>query len=731
MTNPELDSDGDGIQNILEAILGTKMDDASSFVPIAIPSQALIDNTQQVEITYDFSRYFPDYPTATAMSAVFPAGSLARSYIPLIITMTNTPATASVFTQSGFDVLGRYIEFGSENGLTGTVPATLQIPKNAPVARSTFSPYHYINGAWEIFAPEHILTSDANAATLRLQNSAPIVFAGEKKSGSKTLYFGGGYVYSDNAQAVARYLVNLSNPALLSKQIDSVRLTMECIDLSAGGAGVPKSVLPIKLARTESADPAKTAYHAYGQVVNNGPMRVASAAVTLHYTDGSSATYTQQGNPDQIINSAQTMMVHIDVPFDRLTDEQMKTQKWFAFYYYPSDVTFESASFGDGRIVYDHSGTAGSELYTYEYYLTDHLGSTRVVLNDKGIASEQLDYQPYGTVRTIGTPTGEIAVREKFTTKEFDEEGGSGNGVDGMRLMYFGARSYDAELGGWLGTDPADELWNAFGYCANDPLNLTDPTGAIIEGLGEFFTSDVNLAWFNKLSEQAPGLAEILWDLPFSVGPSFLLGTGLALNAISMVTTLTEISSVSGIPSGDPIGNYSDRISLPYVSYDRYGLSYQNNANVITDVVEGYARGEAASPGLIDPMAITPGGIAKNVNGLLRGTASKSTTTLSRAVGPAELADIQATNALRNLGYAEGKYFTTSAEAAASYAKQAVKGFGDPAYTLIKTEVPNSVFRGLSPAMVDRGIPAWVIPNQSLPGLAPTILDYMPIPLIR
>lgn len=45
--------------------------------------------------------------------AVFPAGSLARSYIPLIIAAVNTPATAPAFAQSGFDVPGRYIEFRS------------------------------------------------------------------------------------------------------------------------------------------------------------------------------------------------------------------------------------------------------------------------------------------------------------------------------------------------------------------------------------------------------------------------------------------------------------------------------------------------------------------------------------------------------------------------------------------------------------------------------------------
>lgn len=108
--------------------------------------------------------------------------------------------------------------------------------------------------------------------------------------------------------------------------------------------------------------------------------------------------------------------------------------------------------------------------------------------------------------------------------------------------------------------------------------------------------------------------------------------------------------------------------------------------------------------------------------------AENATTTLYRAVGPGELADINAANALRNLGSAEGKYFTTSAADASAYAKQAVKAFGDPPYTIIKTEVPNTTFNGLTPATVDRGIPAWVIPNNRLPGLMPLVEPTMPIP---
>lgn len=54
------------------------------------------------------------------------------------------------------------------------------------------------------------------------------------------------------------------------------------------------------------------------------------------------------------------------------------------------------------------------------------------------------------------------------------------------------------------------------------------------------------------------------------------------------------------------------------------------------------------------------------------------TKTLYRAVGPAELSDIQKTGQLINRGSAEGKYFTSSAENASDYAKQAVNAFGDP-----------------------------------------------------
>jgi hypothetical protein len=65
---------------------------------------------------------------------------------------------------------------------------------------------------------------------------------------------------------------------------------------------------------------------------------------------------------------------------------------------------------------------------------------------------------------------------------------------------------------------------------------------------------------------------------------------------------------------------------------------------------------------------------------------------------------------------------------ASFYAKKAVTGFGDPPYTLVKTQVPNNILNGIPPALVDGGIPAWVIHDQSLERLIPEIVTWMAVP---
>lgn len=181
----------------------------------------------------------------------------------------------------------------------------------------------------------------------------------------------------------------------------------------------------------------------------------------------------------------------------------------------------------------------------------------------------------------------------------------------------------------------------------------------------------------------------------------------------------------------DPDGKLAETV------WDAFNISL-GVQSFVSNVREGNWSGAAvdmagiAVDGIATALPIVPGGVGASIAAYRAGkTASSETVTLFRSVGPAELADIQATGALRNLRSAEGKYFTTSGASASAYSKQAVKSFGDSPYTVIKADVPQTIIRDLPPSSVDRGIPAWVIPNDRLHGIKPEIMNYSPLPPSR
>ena len=108
----------------------------------------------------------------------------------------------------------------------------------------------------------------------------------------------------------------------------------------------------------------------------------------------------------------------------------------------------------------------------FNYYINDHLGNTRVVLDETGNVKETYDYHPFGmTLRE--NISGTQPARYKFTGKEQDNELGLG-------WYYFGARYYDPSIGRWLTVDPLanNKPWlTPYHYCSNNPINRFDPDG--------------------------------------------------------------------------------------------------------------------------------------------------------------------------------------------------------------------------------------------------------------
>jgi RHS repeat-associated protein len=120
---------------------------------------------------------------------------------------------------------------------------------------------------------------------------------------------------------------------------------------------------------------------------------------------------------------------------------------------------------------------------TTYYFLTDHLGSTDVVLDDQGNVVECADYLPFGSGRLRTAGTGSPETDYKFTGKELDDESG---------LYYYGARYYDSAIGRFISSDPLlldegskplasvlpnPQSLNRYSYVANNPVIMIDETG--------------------------------------------------------------------------------------------------------------------------------------------------------------------------------------------------------------------------------------------------------------
>jgi len=104
------------------------------------------------------------------------------------------------------------------------------------------------------------------------------------------------------------------------------------------------------------------------------------------------------------------------------------------------------------------------------FYLKDHLGSIRVIMDENPAVVFAEDYDAWG----YGLEERNYAKDNsmyKFTGKERDKE---------SEYDYFGARYYDARIGRWGTTDPLMEKhydFSPYNYVLDNPLYYIDPDG--------------------------------------------------------------------------------------------------------------------------------------------------------------------------------------------------------------------------------------------------------------
>jgi RHS repeat-associated protein len=133
------------------------------------------------------------------------------------------------------------------------------------------------------------------------------------------------------------------------------------------------------------------------------------------------------------------------------------------------ELTLESTAFGAGRI--EVSESSNGSIYTPNYFLTDHLGSTRIVYDATldGTVRERNDFLPYGS--RIDIASGAISDnRYRFSGKEEQT-------LFGLPYNDHGARMYDPLTGRWISLDPLLQYHSGYIYGGNNPINRIDADG--------------------------------------------------------------------------------------------------------------------------------------------------------------------------------------------------------------------------------------------------------------
>jgi choice-of-anchor A domain-containing protein/RHS repeat-associated protein len=105
------------------------------------------------------------------------------------------------------------------------------------------------------------------------------------------------------------------------------------------------------------------------------------------------------------------------------------------------------------------------------WYLTDHLGSVRDLVNGSGAVLNHLEYSPYGAVAS--QTNAAASDRFRFSGREYDAATG---------LYYYRARYYDPVQGRFLSQDPAGLSAgdnNLYRFENNSPTNFVDPSGML------------------------------------------------------------------------------------------------------------------------------------------------------------------------------------------------------------------------------------------------------------
>jgi RHS repeat-associated protein len=158
---------------------------------------------------------------------------------------------------------------------------------------------------------------------------------------------------------------------------------------------------------------------------------------------------------------------------------------------------------GDGQIVKD----ATTNRMHYQYYLQDHLGNVRVMIDSIGAIQQQTDYLAFGSVISYNNLAKN---KYLYEGKEYQAD---------ANWMDFGARMYNPSIGRWFNADPMSQMASPYDYNGGDPINRIDPDGrffkelaeVVVRGMGPVTRTAISVAGFGASMALSSALSPTDW----------------------------------------------------------------------------------------------------------------------------------------------------------------------------------------------------------------------------
>jgi len=247
------------------------------------------------------------------------------------------------------------------------------------------------------------------------------------------------------------------------------------------------------LATKQFASACENTYDANGNMTWDANSRISAIQYNLlnlpdviQFADGHQNYYTYDASGKKLNLINYTLNSVVNVPQGTISQRPPAGAAVITSTDYIGNMIYQSGSL---KMILTPEGYIQNGVYYY--YLKDHLGNTRVVINSNGTIIEKSHYYPTGMRFYPESTSNSGALPYRLTGKELET-------MNGLNQYDFGARRRMTGIPIWTTMDPKCEKrpWESpYAVCGNNFVNRIDPTGMD-------FSESLNLSWdYERMKE--------------------------------------------------------------------------------------------------------------------------------------------------------------------------------------------------------------------------------------